>query len=289
MELIGDDPAAAPKPTLSKPKAKSKTKSKPGPKPKPKVKPKSKKRLATKPKDGIKIKTNTKARGKKLGINGDPGSDLDINSGIDMETGAGNYSDADDNDDDYSDDSDDSDAPDGNLGVKVDKKLPVQARKTNKIDLKKAFELRYIRGMGFTEIGKIVGANKQSVHKALKRFEAIIRDRAEIEVYRNHQADLLDGISMQLVGDLADPVKRQKASLNNTAYAFTQINNATRLLRGESTANVAHAGQFELSIGQIDKEIARLQGGKVEENIDEAEVIEREIAQLEAEVKSEGS
>lgn len=111
-------------------------------------------------------------------------------------------------------------------------------RKNHKVDVATALKMRLVKKMSYQEIADKFGCNKATVYIALKRFEAIIREPAEIEAYRQSKADLLESAELQILEKLVDGETIQKASLNNAAYAFTALHNAGRLERGKSTANV---------------------------------------------------
>lgn len=111
-------------------------------------------------------------------------------------------------------------------------------RKNHKVDVATALKMRLVKKMSYQEIADKFGCNKSTVHIALKRFEAIIREPNEIEAYRQSKADLLESAELQILEKLVDGETIQKASLNNAAYAFTALHNAGRLERGKSTANV---------------------------------------------------
>ena len=65
---------------------------------------------------------------------------------------------------------------------------------------------------------------------------------------------ILTGIEAELLRHLADPDRLKKASINNLAYAFYQINNARRLEEGRSTQNL----DMRQVIAQLDSEGARI-------------------------------
>jgi len=52
---------------------------------------------------------------------------------------------------------------------------------------------------------------------------------------------LLKATLARTLNGLNDPDKMEKASLNNVAYALTQVHTALRLEEGKSTANVSYA------------------------------------------------
>ena len=103
--------------------------------------------------------------------------------------------------------------------------------------LKRAIALR-IQGKSYDEIATKLGIAKSTVHKQLSGvFELLDPERQQ--QYEQHRVSLLSAVEMRMVGALADDTRLEKASLNNVAYALTQVHQARRLESGESTANLA--------------------------------------------------
>jgi len=121
------------------------------------------------------------------------------------------------------------------------------SKRTSKIDLKKAFKMRFAQGLTFREIGERFGVTAQAVEIALKPFKSFITDPEGYLAYRNNTELLLGAVECLLVCDLLDKDKRKKASLNNVAYAFQQIFNARRLEGNQSTANIGVAVEQRLA------------------------------------------
>ena len=115
-----------------------------------------------------------------------------------------------------------------------------KVKKGAKVDVAKALQLRHSNGLTDTQIAKHFDCTKQAVHKALKRFNNILLPATELQAYQEKKAGILESVEATLVCDLIDPERRQKASLNNTAYALSQVANMTRLEKGLSTSNVAY-------------------------------------------------
>ncbi|MCD6162601.1 MAG: helix-turn-helix domain-containing protein [candidate division Zixibacteria bacterium] len=109
-----------------------------------------------------------------------------------------------------------------------------------KFDVAKALQLRHSNGLTDSQIARQFGCTRQSVHRALKRFNKILLPASELQAYQEKKAGILESVEATLVCDLADSEKRKKASLNNTAYALSQVANMTRLEKGLSTSNVAY-------------------------------------------------
>ena len=104
-----------------------------------------------------------------------------------------------------------------------------------KIDLRKAYNMRYHQKLSFGEIAKLFDCDKSSVFRALERFEKIIGNPDDIQVYEANKPNLLSAVEMRLLENLTNEDKLKDASLNNVAYSLTQVSNANRLARGLAT------------------------------------------------------
>ena len=126
------------------------------------------------------------------------------------------------------------------------------------IDVRKALKLR-LKGMAYGDIGQAMGCTASAVHQALKPFLAMVGSVEHLDAYKEHKADVLDGVQLTLARDLLDKDKRAKATLGNVAYAIRQLNDITRLERDQSTANIAYAHADAMrTVQEVDAEIAKL-------------------------------
>jgi DNA-directed RNA polymerase specialized sigma24 family protein len=66
-------------------------------------------------------------------------------------------------------------------------KLPEKKRKLN---VCKAFKLRFQHGLSYREIGRQLGVRHGSVHKAVKRFEHFFGDPDAVQAYRNNRSTI---------------------------------------------------------------------------------------------------
>jgi len=83
-----------------------------------------------------------------------------------------------------------------------------------------------------------------SIHRALHDLCAMIDDPGRLETYNDARASLLSVVEERLIGSLVNEEKIEKASLNNVAFAFTQVFNARRLEQGQSTGNISVLAQI---------------------------------------------
>jgi len=74
--------------------------------------------------------------------------------------------------------------------------------------------------------------------RACRQLATLIPHLEQVEPYRSVKVDLFSAAEMQLLASLMRPEKLEKASLNNVAYALTQVHTALRLETNQSTANV---------------------------------------------------
>jgi len=130
-------------------------------------------------------------------------------------------------------------------------------------DTNKLLKLRLEKHLTYDQISELTGMPKTTVYERLSWFEKLVKDPEQLQAYREQRGVLLSGVEAQLLTELANSDKLEKASLNNVAYAFGQIHMARRLEEGKSTSNLSiHALLIEVACA-----------GKVEDAGDE-EVID---------------
>ena len=121
------------------------------------------------------------------------------------------------------------------------------------IDMQKAFKLRFERGLTYQEIANHFGVSKPAVFERFKRISSNLPDPDVVRNYQVNRVTVLDAVETNLVNNLLNPSKLQKASLNNVAYSFQQVHSARRLESGLSTENVnviARLEGIERSLGE---------------------------------------
>lgn len=110
-----------------------------------------------------------------------------------------------------------------------------------KMDLNKALILR-AKGISYNNIAPLVGVSNGSVvRKGIENFLQSIPSDDILERLEKLKIPILKSTLGNLVSCLNDPDKIKSASLNNAAYAFTQVYNALRLEQGKSTSNISYA------------------------------------------------
>ena len=113
------------------------------------------------------------------------------------------------------------------------------------IDVGRALTLRIDKNLSYqeiaTQLSKETGykLSKEGVYKRLRPFTKLIEDPTAIKAYETNKESLLSAVEHQMLVEMVNPDKLEKASTNNIAYAFQQIFNANRLQRDKSTSNVS--------------------------------------------------
>ena len=114
-------------------------------------------------------------------------------------------------------------------------------------DTNKLLKLRLEKHLTYDQIAELTGMPKTTVYERLSWFEKLVKDPEQLQAYREQRGVLLSGVEAQLLTELANSDKLEKASLNNVAYAFGQIHTARRLEEGKSTSNLSvHATLIEM-------------------------------------------
>ena len=118
----------------------------------------------------------------------------------------------------------------------IDRQVDSRSKGTS---LRTIVEMR-LQGLSGSEIARRLGITKQAVSKRLKGALGIL-DGDRLETYRENRVAVLELLEEQILSEMVNPDRIKKASVNNLAYAFTQLHNARRLESNQSTANLSLA------------------------------------------------
>ncbi len=118
-----------------------------------------------------------------------------------------------------------------------------------KLDPFEVYKLRLQNRLTFPQIAGIFGCSAQAAHQCFTKFSEALGETGDVEAYTNAKQALFSQAEERLIASCLDPDKLAKASLNNIAYAFTQIHTALRLETGKSTQNISTLSKL---IGQAD-------------------------------------
>ena len=109
------------------------------------------------------------------------------------------------------------------------------------IDIEQALDLKFNKNMTDKEVGAVFGVSQQVMNNRLRRFKNLLLNKDELQAYENNKVKILTSAEIRLMQDIVDKERRDKASLNNTAYALTAVSNINRLEQGKSTSNISYA------------------------------------------------
>jgi hypothetical protein len=80
---------------------------------------------------------------------------------------------------------------------------------------------------------------KQAINQALTPFKQRLLPKEQLNALEQRQNDFLKGGVYSLILDSLDPIKREKASVNNLMFGAKELYNIYRLETGQSTTNEA--------------------------------------------------
>jgi hypothetical protein len=101
------------------------------------------------------------------------------------------------------------------------------------VDVSAALDLRLNHNLPYSKIAALQGVSPQAIHK---RIKALLPDNS-VQDYVQQRANILAAKQINIL-ESVDDKRLADATLNNLAFAFTQLYNAERLERGLSTENI---------------------------------------------------
>jgi hypothetical protein len=108
--------------------------------------------------------------------------------------------------------------------------------------LEKVLKLRFVDGLTYDEIARVMGIEHTAIERMCKPFKQIMDDPARVKAFKVQEANILDGVRMLMVegmvDQLTDPVRRKKMDLSRLTWGYSTLYDKARLERGESTANI---------------------------------------------------
>ena len=134
----------------------------------------------------------------------------------------------------------------------------------SEIELADIYRLRFVNRLSWAEIARIGNTSPTNVMQRYNKFIADLPDAEELALYQQQRVELLSHAELTLLKHIFDPKKLAKASINNLAYAFTQVFQARRLESNQSNLNISIAEvsnkrkKLEQEIESIESEIAKL-------------------------------
>ena len=121
------------------------------------------------------------------------------------------------------------------------------------IDVRKALTLRLKNHLSYGAIARELGASENGVYKALTPFIDALSDPVAIQAFEQNEGGLISAAKMKIYSFMVGDDALKKASLNNLAYAYSQIDTVKRLEEGKATAHIAYA-DYGKKIDELDDE-----------------------------------
>lgn len=107
--------------------------------------------------------------------------------------------------------------------------------KSRRID-RTVLELR-AKNVPVPAIAASVGLSVPAVEVRISKLRNILQSMDKLDDWEKQKANLLSAAQHELLKSMLREDKLEKASVNNLAYALTQVHTATRLERNQATAN----------------------------------------------------
>ena len=120
--------------------------------------------------------------------------------------------------------------------VTKNNKIDKRTKNGKKLDLAEVMKLKEVNGLSYAKIGSILGYNESYIYRAYEKFKDLIQDTDTSKDFTDNRIRILSSLELNMLQDLSSKDKRSKASLNNTAFAFSKIHDARRLEEGKGTA-----------------------------------------------------
>jgi len=130
-------------------------------------------------------------------------------------------------------------------------------------------------GVSCEKIAKLQGVSKATIVRDISKLTELMPDNTVLDNLDKHKISLLKATLYNMLSGLNESDKMEKASLNNVAYALTQIHTALRLEEGKSTSNVSYADALrELKLAKKElSEINRSSAREFHESTDSIPII----------------
>ena len=109
----------------------------------------------------------------------------------------------------------------------------------SKYTLTDLFKLRVENRLSLADMEKVTGIKKATIFYRLKELAKVCPDPDMAHALDSVEPAIVSHVKHRLYASLLDEECLNNSTLNNRAYAFSQIANHERLLKGKSTANIS--------------------------------------------------
>jgi predicted DNA-binding protein YlxM (UPF0122 family) len=117
----------------------------------------------------------------------------------------------------------------------LSKKLKTRTYPPEKIPLAEALKFRYQNKLSLQEIADRYGVSSSAVHQRLAKFQALLLEPEEAEAFQDQETQILRTVRFKILEGMLSGDKIKDASLNNMAYAHSNLFRDESILSGRPT------------------------------------------------------
>ncbi|MFI5364353.1 MAG: hypothetical protein ACHQ4J_01895 [Candidatus Binatia bacterium] len=114
----------------------------------------------------------------------------------------------------------------------------VVTRSDATFDTSEALRLRLSKHLSYSDLGKHFGVTPETVWKRLRWFHDMVREPDQVQAFKTEEANLLDGLRMQVLANMCNPGRLERAQLRDLGVVYGILKDKERLMRGQSTSNI---------------------------------------------------
>ena len=126
-------------------------------------------------------------------------------------------------------------------------------KKTNTADIRKMLELRN-NGATISNIADVTKCPRSTVHYILKDIQSMTGTSVKVDEYRRQQADVMDTIAAAYSARLLDDDAIKGASALQAASVMGIAVDKSRLIKGQSSANIQIASFFQAVQNSVEEQ-----------------------------------
>lgn len=121
-----------------------------------------------------------------------------------------------------------------------------------KIPLAEALKFRYQNKLTLREIAERYNVTESAVHQRLEKFTNMLLAPDEAEAFREQEIEILRNVRFKITNEMLNPDKLKDASINNLAYAHSNLFRDESILSGRPT-DISNSVQINADLADIQK------------------------------------
>ena len=118
--------------------------------------------------------------------------------------------------------------------VKIDKRT----KNGKKLDIAQVIQLKDIKQLSFSEIGKMLDYDPGYIHRSYHQFKSIVPSSEKLELYKSNKDHILQGVECKIVTNISDEERLSKANVQQLGNVLKNVSNLRRLEAGQTTQNI---------------------------------------------------